>query len=90
MSEKEAVIDNLNKQLMLSEADKDRLRKIILEKSEIKSKMAAEAEAMKKEIAALQLNAGRLEKKVQRRDIIILVLILLAAVLLANTAFLKF
>lgn len=90
VAEKEAVIDNLNKQLMLSEADNDRLRKIILEKSEIKSKMSAEAEAMKKEIAALQSNAERLEKKVQRRDIIILVLILLAAVLLANTSFLKF
>lgn len=90
VSEKEAVVDNLNKQLMLAEAEKDRLRKIILEKSEIKSKMAAEAEAMKKEIAALHLIEGRLEKKVQRRDIIILVLILIAAVLLANTAFLKF
>ncbi len=90
VSEKEALIDNLNQQLMLAEADKDRLRKIILDKSEIKSRMSAEAEAMKKEIAALELNAGRLEKKVQRRDIIILVLILLAAVLLANTAFLKF
>lgn len=90
VSEKEAVIDNLNKQLMLAEAEKDRLRKIILEKSEIKSQMAAEAKATEKEIAALRSNTGRLEKKVQRRDIIILVLILLCAVLFANTGFLKF
>ena len=90
VSEKEAVIDNLNKQLMLSEAEKDRLRKIILEKSEIKSQIAAEAKATEKEIAALRSNTGRLEKKVQRRDIIILVLILISTVLLANTAFLKF
>jgi transcriptional regulator with XRE-family HTH domain len=81
VAEKEAVIDNLHKQLMYAEADKDRLRKLILEKSEIKSKIAAEAEAMKKEIADLTSKSVRLEKKVLRRDIIILALILLSAVL---------
>lgn len=78
LDEKRALVEELQNQLALAELEKDRLRKIILEKGEGKSKACAELATQKEIIDEYKCKVMRRDKMITNRNITIVILAALA------------
>lgn len=72
LDEKRARIEELEDQLAACEKDRDRLRKLVLEKGESKSKACAEAEALSRLLADRDASIARRDKMIANRNRIII------------------
>jgi len=81
LGEKRAQIEELQNQLAMAELEKDRLRKIVLEKGEAKSKACAELAAKIELIEEYKGKVSRRDALVKHRNIAILVLAALVIII---------
>ena len=87
LDEKRALIDDLQNQLAMSELEKERLRNILLEKSEGKSKACAEVDALKEAIADCKIKISLRDKWIRNRNAAIIFLAGVIGVLFAVLLF---
>ena len=89
LDEKRALIDDLQHQLAMAELEKDRLRKIVLEKSEGKSKACAELAAQKALLDEYKGKVIRRDALIRNRNIAVIVLAALVALAFALFVFVR-
>lgn len=87
LDEKRAMIDELQHQLAMAELEKDRLRKIVLEKSEAKSKACAELASQKELLEEYKGKVLRRDLLIQHRNIAVISLAAVVALMFAATIF---
>lgn len=81
LGEKRAQIEELQNQLVMAELEKDRLRKIVLEKGEAKSKACAELASKVELIEEYKGKVSRRDALIKHRNITILILATMVALL---------
>ena len=87
LGEKRAQIEELQNQLAMAELEKDRLRKIVLEKGEGKSKACAELAAKIEMIEEYKGKVSRRDALIKHRNITILILAALVILMFASALF---
>lgn len=87
LDEKLAQIDDLQHQIAMAELEKDRLRKIVLEKSEAKSKACAELASQEKLLDEYKGKVSRRDALIKHRNIAVVILAALVILMFAGTLF---
>lgn len=87
LGEKRAQIEELQNQLAMAELEKDRLRKIVLEKGEAKSKACAELASKVEMIEEYKGKVSRRDTLIKHRNIAVLVLAALVVLMVVAVLF---